>query len=161
MNNDIIYAFCLTLLAGLATGIGSLISLFAKKNNTSFLAVCLGFSAGVMIYVSFVEIFVKANDSLNLAVGETLAPYLTVLGFFLGMFFIGFIDKILNTKKNNESSNENNDSKKLLRMGMFTALAIGVHNFPEGLATFMAALEDPSLGVAIALAIAIHNIPDG
>ncbi len=161
LNNDIIYAFSLTLLAGLATGIGSLLSLFAKKKNTSFLAICLGFSAGVMIYVSFVEIFVKANDSLNLAVGGSLAPWLTVLGFFLGMFFIGFIDKLLSSKNNNEKSLENKSDKNLLRMGMFTALAIGIHNFPEGLATFMAALEDPSLGVAIAIAIAIHNIPEG
>lgn len=46
-------------------------------------------------------------------------------------------------------------------MGLFTALAIGIHNFPEGLATFLAALHDPSLGVAIAVAIALHNIPEG
>jgi ZIP family zinc transporter len=46
-------------------------------------------------------------------------------------------------------------------MGLFTALAIAIHNFPEGLATFLAALQDPAVGIAIAVAIALHNIPEG
>lgn len=162
--DNVIFAFLLTLFAGLATGVGSLISVFAKEKNKSFLGVCLGFSAGVMIYVSFVEIFVKANESLSLAVGEELAPILTALGFFVGIFFIGMIDKFMDRKKAQIVENENDakvKKKGLLRLGVFTAIAIGIHNFPEGLATFLAALEDPSLGIAIAVAIAIHNIPEG
>lgn len=165
--NNIVFAFLLTLFAGLATGIGSLISLFAKEKDKTFLGVCLGFSAGVMIYVSFVEIFVKANESLCLAVGEEISPLLTVLGFFSGMFLIGGIDKLLDKKKSEikmekeDEQEQNKDKKSLLRVGIFTAIAIAIHNFPEGLATFMAALEDPSLGIAIAFAIAIHNIPEG
>lgn len=160
--DNVFFAFMLTLFAGLATGIGSLISLFAKEKDKSFLGVCLGFSAGVMIYVSFVEIFVKANESLCLAVGDSLAAVLTVVGFFSGMFFIGAIDKLMDNKRvSMEKTGGESRKKSLLRLGIFTALAIGIHNFPEGLATFLAALEDPSLGIAIAVAIAIHNIPEG
>lgn len=159
MNNDILYAFTLTLLAGLATSVGSILSLFAKRENKKFLALSLGFSAGVMLYVSFIEIFVKASDSLVLAVGESLAPLLTVIGFFSGMLVIGIIDKIMAVKK--DKIVEQNDNSNLLKMGIFTALGLAIHNFPEGLATFMAALEDPSLGISVAIAIAVHNIPEG
>ncbi len=158
--NNILFAILLTLFAGLATGIGSLISLFAKKTNYTFLAFSLGFSAGVMIYVSLVEIFVKANESLNTAIGEYYGAWLTAGGFFFGILLIAIIDKFLPNVKGDEKVPKNN-KKALLRMGMFTALAIAIHNFPEGLATFISAIEDPSLGIAIAVAIAIHNIPEG
>lgn len=161
MIDNMIFAFLLTLFAGLATAIGGFISLFVKNKNTTFLSVALGFSAGVMLYVSFVEIFVKANDSLTVVVGESLAPWLTVGGFFLGMFVIGIIDKILSKNKLITVTSVEDDKKKLFKLGIFTAVAISIHNFPEGLATFMATLEDPSLGIAIAFAIAIHNIPEG
>ncbi len=163
MENNIIFAFCLTLFAGLATGVGSLISLFAKKTSYSFLAGALGFSAGVMIYVSFTEILVKALESLSVATNEYTGAWLTAGGFFAGILLIALIDKFISPEKHNANINKNkkNDKKSLLKMGMFTALAIAIHNFPEGLATFISALEDPSLGVAIALAIAIHNIPEG
>lgn len=131
--DNVFFAFMLTLFAGLATGIGSLISLFAKEKDKTFLGICLGFSAGVMIYVSFVEIFVKANESLSLVVAEKLAAVLTVIGFFSGMLFIGGIDKLMNDKKISiEKKDGKNHKKSLLRLGIFTALAIGIHNFPEG-----------------------------
>ncbi len=162
MDEQILFAFSLTLFAGLATGIGSLISLFAKKTNVSFLSFALGFSAGVMIYVSLVEIFVKANDSLTLAVGENLGAWLTAGGFFLGMVIIAIIDKFMPSSFIcDEKKIKCNKKAKLLRMGIFTSIAIAIHNFPEGLATFISTLEDPSLGIAIAVAIAIHNIPEG
>ncbi len=164
MDNNVLFAFMLTLAAGLATGVGSIISLFAKKTNTKFLAISLGFSAGVMIYVSLVEIFVKANESLTLAAGSYLGAWITITGFFSGMILIALIDKLIPSEKFNDSKNSSykkNSKKKLLRMGTFAAVAIAIHNFPEGLATFISALEDPSLGIAIAIAIAIHNIPEG
>lgn len=159
MENEVLFAFLLTLLAGLATGVGSLISLFVKTKNKKFLSISLGFSAGVMLYVSFIEIFVKANDSLTIAFGSEVAPWFTTAGFFLGIVIIGFIDKLI--PDNIDHTNKSIDNKKLMRMGIFTALAIGIHNFPEGLATFLSALQDPNLGIAIAVAIAIHNIPEG
>ncbi|NLK20555.1 MAG: zinc transporter ZupT [Epulopiscium sp.] len=166
---NLLIAFGLTLFAGLSTGIGSIIAFFAKRTNTKFLSISLGFSAGVMIYVSMIEIFVKAKDSLTLALGTVKGSWLTVIGFFVGMFLIALIDAFIPSSENPHEMYEVEDMDKshssnnqnLLRMGVFTALAIAIHNFPEGLATFTAALKDPSLGIPIAVAIAIHNIPEG
>ncbi len=170
--NNVLFAFGLTLLAGLSTGIGSAMAFFAKRTNTRFLSVSLGFSAGVMIYVSFVEIFFKAKDSLSEALGDKMGTFYTVLAFFGGMIFIALIDKFIPTEENphemhsieemsGERTQKTQKDRKLMRMGLMTALAIGIHNFPEGLATFTAALQNPNLGIAIAVAIAIHNIPEG
>lgn len=167
--NDILFAFGLTLLAGLSTGIGSFIAFFSERTNTKFLSVTLGFSAGVMIYVSFVEIFPKAQEALINHSGEQIGTIITVASFFGGMLLIALIDKLIPNFENphevrevEEISGKKVDKKdSLYRMGMFSALAITIHNFPEGLATFMSALENPKLGVSIAVAIAMHNIPEG
>ncbi|RSL29719.1 zinc transporter ZupT [Salibacterium salarium] len=170
MAENLLLAFSLTLAAGLATGIGSVLAFFTSTTNTKFLSLALGFSAGVMIYVSMVEIFIKAQESLVGAVGEVPGHWLTVGGFFGGMVLIALIDKFIPNKANPHEPKKvedmNNPQKvvkdpALLKMGTFTALAIAIHNFPEGIATFTAALQDPSLGIAIAVAIAIHNVPEG
>ena len=296
---DVLFAFGLTLLAGVSTGIGSLFAFFTKRNNQKFLAVTLGFSAGVMIYVSMIEIFQKAQTSISGEVGSYAGSWITVGAFFLGIVFIAMLDKFLpkekdvyqlsgnrqkkqylkklqhsniinknskykinnillkqkknhklyklyninnvkiinekisyiklnrkisnkkisnitiadktitdrtitdkikNKIKKNKTTLRKQDNKKilkskynlkandllikknninfdnqyntltftqskkqqkLLRMGVFTALAISIHNFPEGLATFMSALQDPQIAIAVAIAIAIHNIPEG
>lgn len=167
----VLYAFLLTLFAGLSTGIGSALAFFTKRTNTKFLSVSLGFSAGVMIYVSFVEIFFKAKESIVSVAGDKAGSWITVGAFFGGIAIVALIDLLIPKIENPhevrliEDMNENNLQKgsreKLMRMGIMTALAIGIHNFPEGLATFIAALNDPELGLAIAIAIAIHNIPEG
>jgi len=168
--NNLWFAFGLTLLAGLATGVGSAIAFFAKKTNTRFLSLALGFSAGVMIYVSMIEIFFKAKNSLVAVYGDTQGYWFTTIAFFAGMAFIGIIDRFVPSFENpheprkvEEMEDEAEASKRgdLLRMGLFSALAIAIHNFPEGLATFTGALKDPALGISIAVAIAIHNIPEG
>jgi len=166
--SEILFAFGLTMFAGLATGIGSLLAFFTKRTNTRFLSLALGFSAGVMIYVSFVEIFPKARIELSLAYGEASGFWITTAAFFGGIFLIAIIDKMIPSMENpheikmvEDISEEKAGQQKLMRMGLFTALAIAIHNFPEGLATFIAALNDPGLGIAIAVAIAIHNIPEG
>lgn len=170
MDGNVAFALLLTLFAGLATGIGSLLSLLTSRTNTKFLSVALGFSAGVMIYVSLVEIFVKAKDSLVAELGATNGYWMTLVGFFGGMVVIAVIDRLIPTLGNPHEvkSVEDMDEKlsnpehtKLMKMGVFTALAIGIHNFPEGIATFASALQDPNLGIAIAIAVAIHNIPEG
>lgn len=171
MNWDnIAIAFGLTLFAGLSTGIGSVMAFFAKKTNTRFLSIALGFSAGVMIYVSMIDIFAKAQTSLTQALGGRKGAWVTVISFFAGMFFIALIDRLIPSRENPhevkriETMNEDDtdvDKSKLNRMGMFAALAIAIHNFPEGIASFTAAYKDPALGIAIAAAIAIHNIPEG
>ncbi len=167
----VLIAFGLTVFAGLSTGIGSAIAFFAKRTNTKFLSVALGFSAGVMIYVSFVEIFFKAKEILIAEQGFRTGYLLTLLAFFCGMIFIAIIDKLVPSFENPHEIKMVEDIKgnpeeiqrrsKLYRMGIVSAFAIAVHNFPEGLATFIAALQDLSLGIPIAVAIAIHNIPEG
>ena len=168
MQGNVWLAFGLTALAGLSTGIGSAIAFFAKKTNTKFLAVSLGFSAGVMIYVSMVEIFFKAQESLQAAIGERQGAIATVVAFFTGMLLIGIIDKLI-PKRNNphevkrveEELTTERHRSELMRTGVLTAVAVAVHNFPEGLATFVSALQEPSLAIPIVVAIAIHNIPEG
>lgn len=165
--NTVLFAFMLTLFAGLATGVGSTIAFFAKRTNTKFLTVSLGFSAGVMIYVAFIEIFVKGREVLTEAMGMRQGWWVAVLAFFGGIALIAIIDRLIPSHENPhearkiEGGEEEEKSGKLLRMGSMTALAIGIHNFPEGLATFTAALADPQIGIAIAVAVAIHNIPEG
>jgi ZIP family zinc transporter len=170
-TGNVLFAFALTLFAGLSTGIGSAMAFFAKRTNTRFLSLALGFSAGVMIYVSFVEIFDEARRVLSDEYGDRTGTVYTVLAFFGGMLVIALIDKLIPSEENphevhsieemSEKGKKKKKDRKLMRMGLLTALAIGIHNFPEGLATFTAALQDPGIGIAIAIAIAIHNIPEG
>ena len=221
-SQEVLIAFGLTLFAGLATGIGSALAFFTRTTNTRFLAIALGFSAGVMIYVSMVEIFFKARESLVAEMGAVQGNWITLLSFFGGILVIGVIDRMVPSAENphevrkvedvsevdeenkvdeengvnevnrgdegievkgesrikegnrvneeeranerDRSDKEKKDShkkKKLMRMGLLSAIAITVHNFPEGLATFIAALTDLSIGIPIAIAIAIHNIPEG
>lgn len=169
MENSVFFAFLLTLLAGLSTGIGSFIGLFSKKFNPKFLTISLGFSAGVMLYVSMIEIFQKAKKALISGFGEQIGYAITVASFFGGIFLIALIDKLIPSYENPHEFETDikieklpdDDKSKLLKMGLFTALAIAIHNFPEGIATFMSALTQKSLGISIAVAIAIHNIPEG
>lgn len=189
-------AFLVTLGAGLATGIGSLLAFTRTKPSDKFLAFMLGLSAGVMIYVSLVEIFQKSVKSLTDATGDAGAGYLwATIGFFGGFVVIAIIDfvfghfhdsqesKQVSLKSTThhephhddahdvdvtgmveeliETAEEKVERHNFMRMGIFMALAIAIHNFPEGLATFIATLEEPALGIAFALAIAIHNIPEG
>ena len=167
---DISIAFGLTLFAGLSTGIGSALAFFAKRTNTKLLSIALGFSAGVMIYVSFVEIFYKGKECLISELGEVGGYWAAVSAFFGGIFLIAFIDKVVPSFENPHEirrveemgyAEEPHKEGKLFRMGLMAALAIAIHNFPEGLATFAAALKDVKLGIPVATAIAIHNIPEG
>ncbi len=171
-QSPVVFAFLLTLFAGLCTGIGSLFGFMSRKFNPKFLAGALGFSAGVMIYVSFVEILSKARTSLVEGFGVKQGYVLTVVAFFIGIAVIALIDRLVPSAENPHElkyahemveEGEKAAAKKgrLIRMGVFSALAIAIHNFPEGLATFMAALANPQLGISIAVAIAIHNIPEG
>lgn len=165
---NIWFAFGLTLVAGLSTGIGSALAFFTKKTNTKFLAISLGFSAGVMIYVSMVEMFPTALTYLSAEYGLKIGSWITTISFFVGILFIALIDKLIPSKENPHEMYKLEDVEKapthhakLLRTGLFTALAVGIHNFPEGLATFISALQDPQIAIPITVAIAIHNIPEG
>lgn len=152
-------ALALTLVAGLSTGVGSAIAYFIKRPKVIYLSFSLGLSAGVMLYVSFVELLPDAVE----IVGESLG----VLFFFIGIGFIAIVDLLVPEPENPHNFEGLDEPKSpdashhLMRTGVMTALAIGIHNFPEGMATFAATLSDVRLGIFIAVAIAIHNIPEG
>jgi zinc transporter, ZIP family len=166
MDSTVWIAFLITLFAGLSTGIGSLIAFFANKTNRNLLVFSLGFSAGVMIYISFIEILPEAIHFLSIEHGNN-GEWHAILTFFLGIILSLIIDKSVPESKNPhemrlvENMNEDIKKKKLHRLGLFTAFAITIHNFPEGIATFMAAYKDLEIGIPVAIAVAIHNIPEG
>jgi len=170
------------------------LAFFTKRTNYRYLSVATGFSAGVMLYVSFVEIFFKGEESLADAYGDVAGGWINAGSFFGGVAIIAIIDRLIPSSHNPHEVHSREETAplgdvsapmpdferiasevvhkpgehdhrprtdKLMRMGLFTALAITIHNFPEGLATFLAALNDPGLGVAIAVAVAMHNIPEG
>lgn len=164
-----IYAFFLTLCAGLATAIGSVIAFVTHRTSKGFFSFTLGLSAGVMLFVSFVELFDESRSLMVASWGERMGEFGAAIFFFVGMGVIGLIDKLVPSFENPhevrqvESLNApiKGDERRLHHMGLLTALAIAIHNFPEGIATFMAAENNPSIGIAIAVAIALHNIPEG
>lgn len=167
MSNEAI-AVILTAVAGMATGIGGLTAFISKKTNKRFLAFTLGISAGVMIYVSFVELFAKALSHLTLQFGEKCGTIYTYAAFFCGILIIAVVDRFIpephvsDGDEQEHGCTEGGDcDKRLLRTGLVTALALGIHNFPEGMATFMSAISSPVLALPIVVAIAIHNIPEG
>lgn len=177
MDQNLLPAFVITLLAGLATGLGSVLAFFVRHTNYRFLAMALAFSAGAMVFVSFAEILPKAQSGLLQPYGEKAAAGFAALAFVAGMALTSLIDVVVPRAENPHEPREAPEidhlkdpegscpidlrRSSLMRMGIVTALAIGIHNFPEGMATMFMALEDPRLGIAVAVAIALHNIPEG
>lgn len=171
----ILGATILTLIAGSATGIGGALVLFKKKISSNFLAGALGLSAGVMIFISLAELFPEAQAMIT-TTGMPHGKIFVLLAFFVGMGIITLIDFAVPDYENpHEASGLSLDTrtaavgvleqagneKALHRLGLMSALAIAIHNFPEGIATFIGALNDPEMGAGITFAIAIHNIPEG
>ncbi|MBO8093517.1 MAG: zinc transporter ZupT [Prosthecochloris sp.] len=161
-------ALLLTLLAGLSTGIGSALAFLVPHTNKRFLTFALGFSAGIMLYVSFVEIMPEAKESIIHTLPEHHAAWIITVAFFLGIGLIWLIDQLVPDVENphemsliGEIEGGVPEEHRLYRMGLFTAFAIAIHNFPEGMAVFFSALSDQSLGIVIASTIALHNIPEG
>lgn len=154
----------MTLIAGLSTGIGSLMAFFTKVTNTRFLSGALGLSAGVMVYVSFVELLPDAVESMEAAAGGKTAMLYVLLSFFGGMGLIALIDFLVPEDENPHeihSIKEAGKNGRLKRTGLMLALTIGIHNFPEGIATFVSGLESLDIALPIVVAVAIHNIPEG
>ena len=186
--NDILFAFLLAIFAGASTCAGAAIAFFSKQDNTKMLSAGLGFSAGVMVYLSFVELLPASIEEFSKLSqnGEIIALFI----FFVSMLACLFIDKAVPVDINPHEieapeaycelrscylndrelciakqalaqDNAPASNKTLRRTGILTAFAIALHNFPEGFATFASGLESIKLGVVVALAVAIHNIPEG
>lgn len=167
MTEHIPFALMLTLGAGLATGVGSAIAFFARHTNKRLLSFSLGLSGGVMVYVSFMELMPQAGEALSAVWGDKQGELWTIVAFFAGMGLIGLIDRLVPEVENPHEAHTVEElqsrpkERRLMRMGLMAALAIAIHNFPEGIATFASAMDSPTLGIAIAIAVAIHNIPEG
>lgn len=164
--NQSINALFLALLAGISTGIGGLITIFFRRTSSKVLSVMLGFSAGIMIYLSFIEIYQEAQAYLCNTHGAKAGRILTTLAFFLGITITAIINEAIPEPGSLMHANRSRaiagtNMLKLYRTGIFTALAVTLHNFPEGIATYISGIKSPVLGVSIALAIAVHNIPEG
>ena len=162
---NLLEAFLLTLLAGLSTGNGGAIVFFSKSIDRRILSVSLGLSAGVMIYVSLVELLPEARDLLSVAHGPKMGMLNAVLAFFAGIVLIAVIDKLVPCEDNPHELScpvrPEHDTRRLKRTGVMTALALAIHNFPEGMAAFVSATQSMRLAIPIIAAIAIHNIPEG
>ena len=181
IEGNVTLALGLTLFAGLATGLGSLVVFFSRRPNMALLSFGLGLSSGVMVYISLVELLPVASELLGRSLGEKAGGWLATGCFFGGMLVSALIDMLVPEPENpheaisleamqlvrqnaslvDSSAAAGNKAAPLARLGLLTALVIGLHNFPEGMATFASSLADPSLGLSIALAVAIHNVPEG
>lgn len=159
-----ITALLMTLIAGSATGIGGALVLFKKKLSSDTLAGALGISAGVMIFISLAEMFPEAQAEILSAGHIKYGKAYILAAFFLGMGIITLIDFLVPEYENpHEASGLSLDTQAstMKKLGIMSALAISIHNFPEGIATFIGALNDSQMGAGITFAISIHNIPEG
>jgi ZIP family zinc transporter len=172
----ILTAMLLTLIAGSATGIGGALVLFKKKLSSNFLAGALGLSAGVMIFISLAELYPEAQAEIMAIAPDSHGKSFVLIAFFVGMGIITLIDFLIPEYENPHEApglslgektaavgmmEHAGNAAALKRLGIMSALAIAIHNFPEGIATFIGALNDPEMGAGITFAIAIHNIPEG
>lgn len=160
----------------MCTAIGAFVAFFSNRQNTKFLSVALGFSAGVMIYISLAGLFIESKEGLVEIFGRYTGGFLAIGAFFIGIFFLALLDKIISHCHHNPLHHHNHNlyteehehceececsSNKLLRMGLVTALTISIHNIPEGFAVYISALKGFSVAIPVALSVALHNIPVG
>ncbi|WP_428897516.1 zinc transporter [Parelusimicrobium proximum] len=163
MDKTILFALLLSFLAGSATMLGGMLAFLVKRDNLKVFAIGLGLSAGVMLYVSFMELMPDAIEALSSIYPENKAKWIATILFFSGIAVACLVDRLIPAHiEKGEVTHEPHEHKHhLTRMGMFTAIALAIHNFPEGLATFMGAMDSKSLGISIAVAVGLHNIPEG
>ncbi len=170
MEKIALFALGITFLAGLSTCLGALLVFFTKHTNKRLISLALGFSAGVMVFISFTEIFPEASELIASSYGGVKGYMFALLSFLGGIIMMALVGKLFPSEENphrashiedRENKGKANEYKKLHRIGLFTAVALAIHNFPEGLVTFITNMEGASFGIPIAIAIAIHNIPEG
>ena len=167
-SGSIAGALILTTLAGAATVVGAAAAFFTRRTNTRMLSVTLGFSGGVMVYISFVELLAIANRELRSAFEGRTGAIIAMAAFFGGMILAALIDKMVpetvnphETKSVEDMDRQHPDFTMLHRGAVRFATAIAIHKFPEGLAVFAASLSGLEIGIPVALAMALHNIPEG
>ncbi len=163
MENNVLFAFAITFIAGASTSLGALIAFFVRKEDFKTIAFAMSFSAGVMIYVSFADILPISGEFFEktFADSASLAKSLPIAMFFVGAICAGLIDKFVPEHINTEMVDGDVSKSKISKVAFMTAIALAVHNFPEGLAVFFSTLENVNIGIALGVAILLHNIPEG
>ncbi|MGI6578290.1 MAG: zinc transporter ZupT [Eubacteriales bacterium] len=157
-TQDALFALLLSVIAGSSTMLGTVLLFFTKGKSEKLVTASLGFAAGVMLSVSFLDLFPQAKSFIVAFAGNTVGILLTVSFLCLGVLVAAGLDRLV---PHEEHGDDGREHKNLFRVGFVSMVAIGLHNFPEGIATFMAGYSDRSLGISIMLAIAMHNIPEG
>ncbi len=180
MEQTYLTALILSTLAGLSTVLGGFVTFFIKENSLKFLSFGLGLSAGVMLFISLVDLYPESCEMIKNQMGENYL-FLTVIFFAIGILTAVLIDyfipdhlqsqmftKQLGANEKHEDSTDCKEDEnavisigKIKKAGILTAIVVAVHNLPEGLATFFLTAQNVMLGIGIVIAIAIHNIPEG
>lgn len=161
LDKTTLIPLALSTFAGLSTVFGALIVLFFKPKDNRLVTFSLGFSAGVMLTVSFTDLLPSAEENLSKFLGETKGVLFALLFLLIGVAMAYLIDKLVPSYDIENSSKSNISKRQLYTLGIFSMIAIMLHNFPEGIATFMSSYHSLSLGIYITVAITLHNIPEG
>lgn len=160
MDQSAKFALILSFLAGISTVLGACIVFISKQNNKRMIAFSLGFSGGVMVCVSFTDLFPFAETTLVKHYGSIYGVILSIVYMLSGVIFAALIDNFI-PHESHVGLSGGCSNGKLFRVGLVSMIAITLHNFPEGIATFMSGYQNTALGISISLAIAMHNIPEG
>ena len=151
---EIIGALLVSTIAGLSTILGAFVIFFRfkEKNINKFITASLAFSLAIMIGISITDLIPESTYILLLNYGIGKGIFSSILSFIIGMILVKYLHKLMNKT---EAKND------LYKLGILNMLALILHNFPEGIATFMSSYKDMELGIKLAIAIAFHNIPEG
>lgn len=173
MSDNVFATFFITFLAGASTAIGAALTFVIKRDDFRWLALGMSFSAGVMLYLSFMDILpisfsqIAGDGADWLGIGvEKTSKIAGMAAFFLGAAAAALIDAFIPSHVHSDmlsaaSQEPSQKGGRLNRMAVITAVAISIHNFPEGLSVFVTGLEDINVGMAVGFAIMLHNIPEG
>lgn len=169
-NKYMLIALLISLIAGLATAIGGFLATHRRMIERPYMATSLAFAAGAMLFVSFMELLPLGVDIVSELKPQKIALILVYASFFTGIAAVLLIDRVLpqsfnpseiEGKETDLSQDQARTNTRLLRSGLLVAVVLALHNFPEGMSTFLASYQDISVGIVLAAAIAIHNIPEG
>ncbi len=149
---SVLNAFLMSTMAGMSTLLGGIIIFFKikKVNINKFITFCLSFSIAIMIGISITDLIPTSVFNILYHFRLISALLIILIAFSIGVIIIFIINKLI--------KNENNS---LYNLGILSMLALIIHNFPEGIATFMGSVTNIKLGLKLSLAIMFHNIPEG
>lgn len=172
MSSGFLTAFLFSVIAGLSMVAGSCLVFIGRGTDRNFMSVSLGFSAGVMICLSVMDIFPEACEHFEESGSFSNSTAAAAVSFFCGIVFMVIVGRIVSLSGHSHGGCAHGghgshsggcveNSRNLMNAGIMTAVSFAAHNFPEGLTTFISALQGINVAVPIVIAIAIHNIPAG